>query len=73
MAALTAITDSVHFAQTDMVNWTLVTDGSGVVIIDAGYPGQRDEVLDSVRQLGFEVDDIHIDQISSWDICNKRQ
>jgi glyoxylase-like metal-dependent hydrolase (beta-lactamase superfamily II) len=59
MAALTAITDSVHFAQTDLVNWTLVTDGSGVVIIDAGYPGQRDEVVDSVHQLGFGVDDIH--------------
>ena len=59
MAALTAITDSVHFAQTDLVNWTLVTDGSGVVIIDAGFPGQRDEVVDSVHQLGFGVDDIH--------------
>jgi glyoxylase-like metal-dependent hydrolase (beta-lactamase superfamily II) len=59
MAALTAITDTVHFAQTDLVNWTLVTDGNGVVIIDAGFPGQRDEVLDSVRELGFGVDDIH--------------
>src|SRR5687768_17185321 len=59
MAALTAITDSVHFAQTDLVNWTLVTDGSGVVIIDTGFPGQRDEVVDSVRELGFGVDDVH--------------
>lgn len=59
MAALTAITDTVHFAQTDLVNWTLVTDGDGVVLIDAGFPGQRDEVLGSVRQLGFRVDDIH--------------
>lgn len=59
MATLSAITDSVHFAQTDLVNWTLVTDGSGVVIIDAGFPGQRDDVLGSVRQLGFDVDDIH--------------
>jgi glyoxylase-like metal-dependent hydrolase (beta-lactamase superfamily II) len=59
MAALTAITDSVHFAQTDLVNWTLVTDGSGVVIIDSGFPGQRDEVVDSVRELGFGVDDVH--------------
>ena len=42
---LTAITDTVHFAQTDLVNWTLVTDDSGVVIIDAGFPGQRDDVL----------------------------
>lgn len=59
MAALTAITDTVYFAQTDLVNWTLVTDGSGVVIIDAGFPGQRDEVVDSVRELGFDVDDVH--------------
>ena len=56
---LTAITDTVHFAQTDLVNWTLVTDGNGVVLIDAGFPGQREEVLGTVRQLGFDVDDIH--------------
>lgn len=53
------ITDTVHFAQTDLVNWTLVTDDNGVVLIDAGFPGQRDEVLGSVRQLGFDVNDIH--------------
>jgi hypothetical protein len=35
--ALTAITDTVHFAQTDLVNWTLVTDGNGVMLIDAGW------------------------------------
>jgi glyoxylase-like metal-dependent hydrolase (beta-lactamase superfamily II) len=56
---LTAITDTVHFAHTDLVNWTLVTDGNGVVLIDAGFPGQRDEVLASIRQLGFDVGDIH--------------
>jgi glyoxylase-like metal-dependent hydrolase (beta-lactamase superfamily II) len=59
MAALTAITDTVHFAHTELVNWTLITDGSGVVVIDSGFPGQRDEVLQSVRELGFGVDDIH--------------
>jgi glyoxylase-like metal-dependent hydrolase (beta-lactamase superfamily II) len=71
--ALTAITDSVHFAYTDLVNWTLVTDGGGVLLIDAGFPGQRDEVLGSVRQLGFSIDDIqaillthaHIDHFGS--------
>ena len=72
-AALSAITDSVHFAQTDLVNWTLVTDGSGVVLIDAGFPGSRDDVLASLRQLGFGVDDLraillthaHIDHFGS--------
>ena len=73
MAALTAITDSVHFAQTELVNWTLVTDDSGVLVIDAGFPGQRDEVIDSVRQLGYGIDDIrafllthaHVDHFGS--------
>lgn len=59
MAALTAITDIVHFAHTELVNWTLVADDTGVVLIDAGFPGQRDAVLGSVRELGFGVDDIH--------------
>jgi glyoxylase-like metal-dependent hydrolase (beta-lactamase superfamily II) len=57
-AALTPITDHVHFAETDLVNWTLVTDDDGVMLIDAGFPGQRDEVLDSLRRLGFGVDDL---------------
>ncbi|OMC33704.1 MBL fold metallo-hydrolase [Mycobacterium sp. GA-1841] len=57
-AVLSAITDHVHFAQTDLVNWTLVTDGNRVMLIDAGFPGQREDVLGSVRELGFTVDDI---------------
>jgi glyoxylase-like metal-dependent hydrolase (beta-lactamase superfamily II) len=57
-AALSAITDNVHFARTDLVNWTLVTGDNGVILIDAGFPGQRDEVLGSLRQLGFEAADV---------------
>jgi glyoxylase-like metal-dependent hydrolase (beta-lactamase superfamily II) len=71
--ALTAITDRVHFAYTDLVNWTLVTDDDGVILIDAGFPGNRDDVLASLRQLGFGVDDLraillthaHIDHFGS--------
>jgi glyoxylase-like metal-dependent hydrolase (beta-lactamase superfamily II) len=71
--ALTAITDRVHFVETDLVNWTLVTDESGVMLIDAGFPGHRDDVLDSLRQLGFGVEDLraillthaHIDHFGS--------
>ncbi len=72
-ALLTAITDRVHFAQTDLVNWTLVTDENGVMLIDAGFPGSRDDVLASLRELGFGVDDVrgillthaHIDHFGS--------
>lgn len=71
--ALSKVTDAVHFAHTDLVNWTLVTDGSGVVLIDAGFPGHRDDVLASLRQLGFGVDDLraillthaHVDHFGS--------
>lgn len=72
-AALTRITDTVYFAQTDLVNWTLVADDDGVILIDAGYPGSRDEVLDSVRELGFAAEDVraillthaHVDHLGS--------
>lgn len=71
--ALTAIADSVHFAYTDLVNWTVVTDQNGVMLIDTGFPGSRDDVLASLRQLGFGVDDLraillthaHIDHFGS--------
>lgn len=72
-ASLTAVTDRVHFAQTDLVNWTLVTDGNGVMLIDAGFPGSRHDVLASLQQLGFGIDDLraillthaHIDHLGS--------
>ena len=72
-AALSAITDTVHFAHTDLVNWTLVADATGVILIDAGFPGDRDDVLASLRELGFGVDDLraillthaHIDHFGS--------
>lgn len=56
--ALSTITERVHFAQTDLVNWTLVTGDNGVMLIDSGFPGQREDVLGSVRKLGFGIDDI---------------
>ena len=55
---LKAVTECVHMAQTDLVNWTLVVDDSGVMLIDAGYPGSRDDVVNSLRQLGFEPGDV---------------
>ena len=55
---LTAVTDHVHFAQTDLVNWTLVTGDDGVILIDAGFPGSRPDVLASLGELGFGVTDV---------------
>ncbi|MBO0681398.1 MBL fold metallo-hydrolase [Mycolicibacterium sp. S2-37] len=72
-AVLEAVTDRVHLARTDLVNWTLVTDGAGVLLIDAGFPGHRDDVVESVHRLGFGMTDVraillthaHIDHFGS--------
>lgn len=52
------VTENVHLAQTPLVNWTLVSDDSGVMLIDAGFPGHRDDVLTSLRRLGFGAGDV---------------
>ena len=70
---LYAVTETVHLVQGGAVNWTLVADDSGVMLIDAGYPGDRDDVLASLRQLGYQAEDVraillthaHIDHLGS--------
>lgn len=70
---LTAVTASVHLAQTDLVNWTVVADGTGAMLIDAGYPGSRDDVVNSLAQLGLRPADVravllthaHIDHLGA--------
>ncbi|WP_254902511.1 MBL fold metallo-hydrolase [Mycobacterium simiae] len=55
------------------VNWALVSDGSGVTLIDAGHPADTPAVLDSVRQVGHQVTDVaavllthaHLDHIGA--------
>jgi glyoxylase-like metal-dependent hydrolase (beta-lactamase superfamily II) len=70
---LEQVTDLVYVAKTDLVNWTLVTGDDGVVLIDSGYPGQRADVLASLKELGFDAADVsaillthaHIDHFGS--------
>ena len=70
---LTTVTATVHLVRTDLVNWTIVADGSGVLLIDAGFPGSRDDVLTSLRSLGFTPGDVtaillthaHIDHLGA--------
>ncbi|MQY18332.1 MBL fold metallo-hydrolase [Nocardia macrotermitis] len=67
------VSDSVHVVAGTNVNWALVSDGSGVTVIDAGYPGDTDDVLKSVREIGHQFDDIaavllthaHLDHIGA--------
>lgn len=70
---LVQVTDTVYLAQGEAVNWTLVVDGTDVMLVDAGYPGDRDDVLASLRQLGYDAGDVraillthaHVDHLGS--------
>jgi glyoxylase-like metal-dependent hydrolase (beta-lactamase superfamily II) len=70
---LLQVTDTVHLARGHAVNWTLVADDTGVMLIDAGYPGDREDVLASLRKLGYDAGDVraillthaHIDHLGS--------
>lgn len=55
---LTAVTEQIHFVRTPLVNWTVVSDEAGVMLIDAGFPGHRDDVLWSLKELGFGAGEV---------------
>lgn len=67
------ITERVHLARGEAVNWLLVTDDKGVLLIDAGYPGDRADVLASLGALGYHAGDVravllthaHVDHFGS--------
>lgn len=67
------VTERVHLVRGDAVNWVLVADDTGVLMIDAGYPGDRVEVLASLGALGYHAGDVravvlthaHIDHLGS--------
>ncbi|MBS9535297.1 MBL fold metallo-hydrolase [Mycobacterium sp. M1] len=58
MVELIPVTERVHLARGDAVNWLLVTDDTGVLLIDAGYPGDRTDVLASLGALGYHAADV---------------
>ncbi|MGW0359320.1 MBL fold metallo-hydrolase [Nocardia nova] len=67
------VSDSVHVVAGTNVNWALIDDGSGVTVIDAGYPADTADVLDSIHQIGRRPADVravlithaHLDHIGA--------
>ena len=58
LVELVPVTERVYLARGEAVNWLLVTDDSGVMLIDAGYPGDRTDVLASLGALGYRPADV---------------
>lgn len=73
LVELVPVTEHVHLARGEAVNWLLVTDDTGVLMIDAGYPGDRTAVLASLGALGYHPADVravllthaHVDHFGS--------
>lgn len=66
-------TDRSYLVTTEGVNWTILADDAGVTLVDAGYPGDYAEVVDSLQQIGHSLDSVravlithaHVDHIGS--------
>ncbi len=70
---ITEVAPGVFAVQGDAVNWTLVADGDALTLVDAGYPGDLDDLLASIAEIGHRLDDVeavlvthaHIDHIGA--------
>ena len=52
------VTENVHVVTGTNVNWTLVTEGEAVTVVDAGYPNDRGDLLASLSLIGRRPEDV---------------
>lgn len=70
---LEQVTARVVLARTALASWVLVKDDSGVLLVDAGYPGQQALVAASIDRIGAAPADVvavlithaHLDHIGA--------
>ncbi|HEX6501013.1 MAG TPA: MBL fold metallo-hydrolase [Micromonosporaceae bacterium] len=55
---LTRVDDQVHMVTGTNVNWAIITDGSAVTLVDAGYPNDVDSLLASIAAVGRRPEDV---------------
>ncbi|MFF7892039.1 MBL fold metallo-hydrolase [Streptomyces sp. NPDC007907] len=46
------VADGTYLVHGSHTNWVILTDGDAVTLIDTGYPGDREQVLASLAQVG---------------------
>ncbi|MFF3936855.1 MBL fold metallo-hydrolase [Streptomyces phaeofaciens] len=46
------VADGTYLVHGSHTNWVILTDGDAVTLIDTGYPGDRQQVLDSLASVG---------------------
>jgi glyoxylase-like metal-dependent hydrolase (beta-lactamase superfamily II) len=55
---LARVNDQVHMVTGTNVNWAIVTDGSDVTLVDAGYPNDAPAVLASLEAIGLRPENV---------------
>lgn len=70
---VTQVADDTFHVAGEAANWMLLTEGDRLTLIDAGYPGDHDDVMTSIRTIGFTPEQIvavlvthaHVDHVGS--------
>ena len=54
------VIDNIYYVGTEDLSSFLITSPAGHVLIDTGHEKNADAVMDSIRQLGFKVEEVRI-------------
>ncbi len=52
------LNDQVHVVTGTNVNWALVSEGSALTLVDAGYPNDSAALLESIAAIGHRPEDV---------------
>jgi glyoxylase-like metal-dependent hydrolase (beta-lactamase superfamily II) len=77
--ARTEVEPGVHRFDDGWVNWYLIEDAEGLVVVDAGFPGDYGQFKRELSQLGHQVSDVravlithaHIDHLGFADLLRR--
>ncbi len=51
-AEVRQVADGTYLVHGSNTNWVILTDGDAATLVDTGYPGDRELLLDSLEQVG---------------------
>ena len=58
MSDIDNVATGVHLVRGPSVNWVVIEGSLGPILIDTGYPGDRQAVVDALRELGYGVEEV---------------
>lgn len=67
----TEVADGVLRMGTPLINWYLVAEDDGVILVDAGAPGYRSQLEPGLAQLGRTLDDVRAVVLTHGDADHK--